>query len=151
MLQNIRKATMKYIYTIIDSAHISFIQFMIVGCINTAVDFTTFIILHGVFDLDKLMSQAVAYSMGILNSFIMNKLWTFKAEQHHFSTINQLFLFVIVNMFSLSITLGGLSWLNDRLGINVYISKVVITIIAQVINYLGYKSLVFRKQMAEND
>jgi putative flippase GtrA len=119
-------------------------RFAIVGFINTGVDFLVFTAMHNVAGLDKMFCQVAGYGMGIANSFIMNKLWTFESSKPSIGTINQIVRFIAINLFSLGITLYGLHYLNDILGINIYISKVLVTMIAQVINYLGYKLLVFK-------
>lgn len=121
----------------------SLIRFIIVGCINTGVDFFTFSILHSLFGLDKMISQISGYSMGVVNSFILNKLWTFENKRSKVNTTNQLIRFIAVNLISLVVSLLGLKLLNEAYGINIYISKLIITGMAQAVNYAGYKLWVF--------
>lgn len=118
----------------------SIVRFGFVGVINTGVDFLVFSLLYSFFGLDKLLCQIAGYGMGIVNSFIMNKLWTFENKKTRFNTINQLVLFVIVNLVSLGISLIGLQVLD----INVYAAKIIVTIFAQVVNYCGYRFWVFK-------
>jgi hypothetical protein len=86
--------------------------------------------------------------MGIANSFVMNKLWSFESSKPSIGTLNQICRFVGINILSLGVTLYGLHYLNDILNFNIYVSKVFVTLIAQVINYLGYKLLVFAGKQA---
>jgi putative flippase GtrA len=125
--------------------HKLLIRFAIVGCINTGVDFLTFTLLHSLLGLDKSICQIAGYSVGILNSFVMNKLWTFESKGSRFGTISQLLRFVCVNVISLGVSLAGLKLLCDHFGLNVYIAKIIVTIAAQVVNYAGYKLWVFKK------
>jgi putative flippase GtrA len=92
---------MKSTHIILLNKYIYLIKFLIVGCINTSVDFFTFFVLNGLFSLDKFISQAAAYSMGIINSFFMNKLWTFKSNYQFVSTTNQIFSLLFINGLSL--------------------------------------------------
>ncbi|MGK0467689.1 MAG: putative flippase GtrA [Clostridium sp.] len=117
-----------------------------VGCINTGVDFVTFFILFSFFSIDKLICQVFGYSVGIINSFIMNKIFTFKEKDRDGSIANQSIRFILVNSVSLGISVIALGILNDNLFINVYMSKVIITVIAQGINYFGYKLWVFNSK-----
>ncbi|NLV36690.1 MAG: GtrA family protein [Clostridiaceae bacterium] len=128
----------------------TFIRFAIVGCINTGIDFISFTILHGLFSINKFPSQIIAYTLGIINSFIMNKIWSFGVELSIYRTQSQIPRFIFVNALSLTITLIGLRFANDTLGINVYLSKVIATILAQLVNYFGYKLVVFRKKKTCN-
>jgi putative flippase GtrA len=121
----------------------SLIRFAIVGIINTGVDFSVFAILHSLFGIDKLVCQIAGYSMGIINSFILNKLWTFENTNSKFGTVNQIVRFICINIISLSVSLIGLQVLNAHYGLNIYISKILVTVIAQAVNYFGYKLLVF--------
>lgn len=118
-------------------------RFAIVGFINTGVDFLVFTALHSAAGLDKMFCQIAGYGMGVANSFIMNKLWTFESSRPSIGTLNQIARFVAINILSLTVTLYGLYYLNDILSFNIYFSKVLVTLIAQIINYLGYKLLVF--------
>jgi len=122
----------------------SLYRFASVGCMNTAVDFIVFTLLKAVFNIDYLWCQVVAYSAGILNSFIMNKAWTFESKTSKLHTSMQFIKFIFVNLVSLSLSLVGLKLLSGNWDLNVYIAKVMVTIAAQVVNYLGYRFWVFQ-------
>jgi len=121
----------------------SLIRFIIVGCINTGVDFVTFSAAHGFLGLDKLICQVAGYGMGTINSFVLNKLWTFENRNSRFDTVNQIVRFVVVNLCSLGISLFGLRLINENYGANIYVSKLIVTGMAQAVNYMGYKLWVF--------
>lgn len=122
----------------------SIIKFGIVGCINTAVDFITFTLLLSALGMDKLVCQVGGYSMGIINSFVLNKLWTFNDKKEKTNTAAQFVKFVIINLISLGISLVGLNILSNKLYINVYVSKVIVTLFLQVFNYVVYKVFIFK-------
>ncbi|KOF57858.1 hypothetical protein AGR56_16810 [Clostridium sp. DMHC 10] len=130
----------------------SIIKFGIVGCINTGVDFLTFTLLLSIFGIDKLVCQVGGYSMGVINSFVLNKLWTFNDKKEKVNPIVQFAKFVITNITSLGISLVGLNILSNKLYINVYVSKVIVTLFLQVFNYVVYKLFIFKgkanKQLA---
>lgn len=122
----------------------SIIKFGIVGCINTGVDFITFTLLLSVFGIDKLACQVGGYSMGVINSFVFNKLWTFNDKKEKTNTAAQFVKFVVTNIISLVISLVGLNILSNKLYINVYVSKVIVTLFLQVFNYVVYKAFIFK-------
>lgn len=123
----------------------SMLRFLIVGCINTGVDFITFSALHYFFGFDKYGCQIAGYSAGIVNSFVMNKLWTFKRRKSNINTPLQFIEFVGVNLISLGLSLAGLSLLNSRADINIYVSKMIVTVFVQMINYTAYKRVIFQQ------
>lgn len=118
-------------------------RFSIVGVANTLVDFLMFTAFHKLFDLSFIMSQVIGYSAGIANSFIFNKKWTFNDSNGSKKSGHELLEFVAVNLISLATTLAVMNFLVKNFNFNVYASKIVVTLIAQAINFLAYKLLVF--------
>lgn len=118
----------------------SLFKFGLVGLTNTFIDFTIFSILI-FFHTDKLIAQICGYTFGIINSFILNKIWTFEADNGR--AFSQLVKFLPVNLMSLGTTLIGLEILVHHFEANIFFSKIVVTIFAQAINYFGYKLWVF--------
>lgn len=139
-----KNSSLIYTLGVLFKKYIRLIRFGIVGVINTGVDFGTFTIFSALLRTDPLVSQVIGYSAGIANSFVMNKLWTFESRSSKVGTRVELVKFIVINTASLGISLAGLKILNGQLGINVYVAKAFVTVIAQVVNYLGYKLWVFR-------
>ncbi|GIM29250.1 cell wall teichoic acid glycosylation protein GtcA [Clostridium polyendosporum] len=121
--------------------HIS--RFSVVGMANTFVDFLMFTIFHGLVGLSYITSQVIGYSFGIANSFILNRKWTFEDKNSNKKTFHELVQFIVVNLISLSITIISINFLVKGLNLNVYVSKVIATIISQITNFLAYKFWVF--------
>lgn len=121
-------------------------RFSIVGVINTAIDFLMFTLSQLVLGLGYSVSQIIGYSFGVLNSFILNKKWTFDDKGANKKTIHELAQFVIVNLVSLSITIIAMKVLIANLHIGVYVSKIMVTVLAQITNFLGYKLWVFSEK-----
>lgn len=122
----------------------SVFRFSFVGGLNTAVDFLVFTILKEFFVINYLWCQIAAYSAGVINSFICNKVWTFESKTSEIPTCIQFLKFLLVNLVSMGISVVGLKLLSQNGNINVYISKVVVTIMTQAVNYCGYRFWVFQ-------
>lgn len=118
------------------------IIYYIIGVVNTLVDFGVY---SGVFFFTKMPvpSQAVGYLSGVLCSFCLNRRITFRAEKGG-SPLLQFLRFMLVNLVSLAVSLGSIHLLTDCLGINGYLAKIPISLITSLINYFGYKILVFK-------
>lgn len=91
------------------------------------------------------ISQVFGYSFGVINSFTFNKFWTFESKSTKKRTVSEFIRFLIINSISLGISVIGIKILVDSYNINVVISKILVTLIAQLVNYLGYKIWVFKK------
>ncbi len=122
----------------------SFLRFVIVGGINTGVDFLVFTLLN-LLGVNYLLCQLAGYGAGILNSFILNKLWTFEASRSKFNTSLQFLKFAGTNLVTLGISMLGLRFLNGSLHMDLLAAKAIVTLFIQALNYMAYKHFVFGK------
>lgn len=120
------------------------LKFGVVGVLNTLVDLVVFTLLN-ILGVHYSISQVAGYSCGTLNSFVLNKFWTFKANSNKKKNSQEVIQFITVNIFSLMITILGLKLLINNFNINVYIAKICVIILAQAVNFFSYKLWVFKK------
>ena len=118
-------------------------QFSIIGVLNTLIDFAVFTIFHSLFGINYTISQIAGYSFGIVNSFIFNKNWTFEHKNVNKNTVHEFFEFIIINLISLIITIVCMRFLINNFELNVYVAKIIVTLIAQITNFIAYKLWVF--------
>ena len=85
------------------SSLLQILRFSIVGILNTSIDVLTLNILVLLFPIHNanflLIYNSIAYLFGALNSFLLNKYWTFKRK--HTITGGELLRFAIVNMIAI--------------------------------------------------
>ncbi len=125
--------------------HLRILKFGIVGCVNTAVDFLVFTILCELVGLMPATSQGFSYASGILCSFVLNRFFTFKdtKSENAVGESTRFLKFLIVNGVSFLTSVGLMGVLTSS-GLNEYVVKLFVTGITMVINYIGYKILVFK-------
>ena len=61
-----------------------FIKYCLVGVLNTLLDWTFYLSLTRFFDFwqaNYLFAKAVSFSVGVVNSFIWNRIWTFRSRE----------------------------------------------------------------------
>lgn len=119
-----------------------FIKFGITGVINTAVDTIVFIFCCEVLKLDPKIARVFSQSAAIINSYIINKNWTFQ-KRSNYNKIEML-KFLAVNGGSLILNYFGMYMLHDNLGINKYWCLAPLAVITIAINYFGNKMFVFK-------
>lgn len=56
------------------------IKFALVGVVNTLIDFAVYALLTTI-GVNYILAQWISYSAGILNSYVMNRKWTFKKKK----------------------------------------------------------------------
>jgi putative flippase GtrA len=121
---------------------LSFIKFAIVGVVNTSIDFIVYALLTW-FSLNYIIAQCISYSAGVLNSYMLNRKWTFARTGK--GSKREFFTFIGVNLITLVITSFLLTVFYQWLGISLLISKLLVTGISVGINYIGTKTFVFTK------
>ncbi len=133
-----------------------FSRFVVVGFINTAIDFFVLNVLSFLTGIEKGAGAAVLSSISFLvanlNSYILNKQWTFK--EHNAKNVSKQFTkfftvsimgavinFVIVGILTTYVQspfeMDGRLWLN--------ISKAAAIGVVLFWNFFGYKFFVFKK------
>jgi len=116
------------------------IKFSLVGLLNTGVDVATFFLLTWL-GVPYLTAQVISYSCGATNSYLLNKIWTFRSSG--FST-GEVVRFIVINLISLLISVVVLKLLHGASGWDLTVAKAGATASALTANFLGSKLWVFR-------
>lgn len=117
-----------------------FVKFALVGILNTGVDVVIFFLLTRA-GVPYVGAQVISYTCGATNSYVLNKLWTFRACGLSYA---EMLRFVTVNLASLGISVVCLRLLHEEAGLGLAASKAGATVFALIANFLGNKLWVFR-------
>jgi putative flippase GtrA len=116
-------------------------RFALVGIANTALDFAVFTLLVKGLGWSPVPANVLSYSCGLLNSFVLNRTWTFdRNTKHGFWT--QLALFTVVNLASLGLA-TLVVWQASPI-VGPLPAKLLATAFTLVWNYTLSKAVVFR-------
>lgn len=91
-----------------------FVRFCITGGLNTLVDFIVFFLLTGSLKWPVIPSQVISYSAGILNSYCINRRWTFQTRNRFFG--REMLWFIGVNLCVLGVSVLSM-WVLPRRGL----------------------------------
>ncbi len=78
-------------------------KFALVGAANTLLDLVLFLALVYLAGLRPTPANGISYSCGIINGFVLNKHWTFKATRRQGVLHRQFAIFALVNLVGLSL------------------------------------------------
>ena len=121
-----------------------YIIFALVGVINTGVDFGVFSLAFLLINTNVIIPQIFGYVAGLACSFFLNKHFTFRSKTN---SMRQAILFLAVNIFTLSVSLIAMHLLSNVIGIQEHIAKLFfVTPLTMVLNFLGYRFIVFPKK-----
>jgi putative flippase GtrA len=118
---------------------LEFLKFCTVGAVNTGIDLAVFAVLSS-WGFSLLMAHILSYTCGGLNSFLLNKSWTFKQSGQ---TSGQLTKFLLLNFLTLMITYGLMAWVYNLLALPMLICKLVAIGGGLVLNFAGSRLWVF--------
>ena len=137
------------------------VKFAIVGVLNTLVDFAVFQTLNLTLGW-VYAAQVLGYTFGVINSYLWNSNWTFREQRTR--SLKEMGLFLLVNIASLGVSLGMMWLLREVFGVtNEWvaqwmpaalagfikgdtIAKLIATVFAIAVNYLGNRLFVFKKK-----
>jgi putative flippase GtrA len=144
-----------------------FYRFAIVGCLNVMVSFAVFILCyevwplasnafdlsgnagawvrsaltgHGIPSVDAAVANVVGYGAGMVNSFVLNKTWTFRAQGN---TLLQMHRFFILNLLGLLLSTLLLFLFVDLLHGPYLVVWAIATAVVMVLNFYGNKFWTF--------
>ena len=115
---------------------------MLVGVLNTAIDFAVFFTLVEGFGVAIVLANVLAFSTAVINSFFLNKYWSFAGRRSDRANAVQLPLFVAVNFGGMVLSTGVLWWLAGFLP--VWLAKVLATVASFIWNFVASRQMVFR-------
>lgn len=125
-------------------------RFVVVGCVNTAIDFGLLYILTAV-GLPVALANIISSTSAFIFSFFANKKYAFKTVGT--DVRREMVLFVIVTLFGLwvlqTIVIGFclplFSGIVGSTSIGLLLAKLAATLVSMVWNYITYSQLVFKK------
>ena len=124
-----------------NSSLIQFIKFGLVGVTNTLITaFVIWILLKG-FHYSDYISNFIGYIIGLTNSFIWNRKWTFESKTKLSVTI---FKFIVTFAISYLFQLGNLYLLLHFTSIEHYICQLISIVVYTCINFALNKYYTFK-------
>jgi len=123
------------------------VRFLVVGLLNTAVDLGAFYLLTLIPGMPDIAAKTMSYILGICNSFVWNKYWTFGAKSSG-RTGREFGLFFLVNLPPLIVNIVVFSLLGLWTTSGTFAARegkaFIAAAVAVIWNFLGSRYLAFR-------
>ena len=120
---------------------VQFVKFGLVGVLNTALHFAVFYALYSLLGLYYLLASTIGYVVGLINSYILNRNWTF--QSHDTDRRREFARFAWVNLFSLGGNLAALKALVVWGGLQPEVAQVLAILFSLVANFVGNRFWAF--------
>ena len=118
------------------------IKFGLVGIPNTLIGMGTFAFLVYVCGIHYIVSNVISTALALLNSYLMNKYWTFKSAKHSFKEIVK---FIIVFFMAFALQNTVLIFLKEHYHMKEIIAYIIAAVIYTGSGFLGNRCITFRK------
>lgn len=117
---------------------IQILRFGVVGGLAFVIDYAVLIICKEVFNLNILLSAAIAFTISVIVNYILSIAWVFNVDKNKDKRKNFI-LFIAFSVIGLGLT-ELIMWIGtDLLSINYLIVKIVATAIVMVFNFITRK------------
>lgn len=118
-----------------------FIRFCLVGLLNTAVTYFSFLLLFKCLRVPLYASNAISYVLGLINSFFFNKKWTFGSAGFK---AKELALFIAVFLVSYGIQFAFFAFMH-HLHWREEIAQLLGMVVYTGIGFVGNKFFTFKE------
>lgn len=122
-------------------------KFGITGIMNTVVDFAVYTVLVSLVGMGLYVSQVISYCCGMLNSYAVNRKWTFDTKNGFFSL--ELVKFIVLNLAMMLLGMGIIYLCVEQMGFHKLVGKLVSTVLVMAINFVVSNLWVFRNKGEE--
>lgn len=121
------------------------ISYLIFGVLTTLVNWVVYGGMVRV-DIDYRIATAAAWAVSVLFAFIVNKIFVFQSYDLHPSFVmKEATSFVACRVVSFIMEMAFMIVMVSWLQMNEYISKIIVSVIVVVVNYVFSKLFIFRK------
>ena len=113
-------------------------KFVMVGGLAFVIDYLTLIICKEVFNLNVLVSAAIAFTISVVFNYILSVKWVFDVDKSK-SEKKNFIIFIVFSIIGLLLT-ELIMWIGtDALKVNYLLVKIIATAIVMVFNFVTRK------------
>ena len=124
------------------SIHREFGKFVIVGVLNTTINYGIFVLLFLALNLVYYAAGAIGFLSGAVSGFFLNRLWTFKSKV----PIAEGFIkYFIIQLFCLGVHIATQIGVTELLGVPEIFSQLAGIAITTFMNFFISRAVVFKK------
>ena len=118
------------------------IKYGLVGISNTLITLAVIFIFMKLLNFSYIISNAVGFLFGFINSFILNKIWTFKSKK---SVGRESLLYIMIFAVCYILQLILLIVLKEKLHVKPEYAQIIAILFYSMLNFSGNKYITFKK------
>jgi len=118
------------------------VKFSLVGLLNTVIHFAVFLWLFKYLGVYHLIASAAGFTLAVINSYALNKLWTFKIFGTQVS--GEFGRFLLVSLLALGVNLVSMALLVEGFSMYPPLAQLLTIVLTLVVNFSGNKYWAFK-------
>lgn len=123
----------------------SVVKYICVGVISITVDYSLLLLLYRLLAVPLEIATAVAFIVGLIVNFVLNRLWSFEVKADSRDTIRQIVLYGILVLVNTIFTVLTVGFAFSHFSIPPEVSKPVCVLLTTAWNYILYKKVIFKQ------
>jgi putative flippase GtrA len=125
--------------------NLSFLKYVITGGLAFVSEYSSFLLLFKVLQLHLYLAASVSFIVGLIISFVLNRMWSFRSEEFTRSQRQQVGLYLSLAAINLGLT-NLFIFAAVNLGILEEIAKVIAMALVVAWNFLIFKFVIFKNE-----
>ncbi len=117
------------------------IRFSLVGVLNTALNYAVFYLLYRI-GSPYLAASAIGFCVAVVNSYLLNKHWTFRHRGAHSGA--EFMRFLLVSGTALGLNLAAMLVLVEAVAVTPPLAQLLTIGLTLAVNFLGNRLWTFR-------
>lgn len=127
--------------------HREIISYLFFGVLTTAVDFISYFIFTRLFTINEVWANVLSQAVAILFAYVTNKIFVFEDKTNTpFELVVQFVKFVSCRLVTMVINSAMFAVMIDMMHISDLITKVIVSVVVIILNYIFSKLIIFRKK-----
>lgn len=118
------------------------VKFALVGVTNTLVCLGTIFVLSSIPGVSYKAANVAGYILGLINSFVLNRIWTFRSTDR---ILPQFVRFLLVFAVCYGIQFGALVTLVELIHLGTTLSQVLAMVFYTAVNFVLNRTAVYRQ------
>jgi putative flippase GtrA len=121
----------------------SIYRYIVIGLSAVFIEYSTFYILYSVYTVHLIIANSISFCLGLLTSFFLNRLWTFKSDNFQRKSHQQFILYSVLATINFVLSNLIISVLKYFV-IDPLIGKPLVIILIASWNFILFKNGIFK-------